>query len=76
MFSFNRETMTMVAVVVALAAVFYMYQDSEKMKKDITECKNVSVGLVKSLASVQAPAREVNAGSEPHPPSTEEESED
>ena len=55
MFSFDRETMTMVAVIVALAAVFYMYQDSQKMKKEITECKNVSVGLVNKMAVVQAP---------------------
>ncbi|MDB4588383.1 hypothetical protein N9095_00225 [bacterium] len=69
MFSLNKETMTMVAVVVALAAVFYMYQESQKMKKDISECKNASVGLAHRLASVQAPAREVNA---PEPPSEEE----
>lgn len=48
----------MVAVIVALAAVFYMYQDSQKMKKEITECKNVSVGLVNKMAVVQAPVRE------------------
>jgi hypothetical protein len=57
MFSFDRETMTMVAVIVALAAVFYMYQDSQKMKKEITECKNVSVGLVNKTAPVQAPVQ-------------------
>jgi hypothetical protein len=38
MLSFDRETMTVVAVVVALAAVFYMYQDSQKMKKGNEEC--------------------------------------
>ena len=75
MFSFDRETMTIVAVVVALAAVFYMYQDSQKMKKEITECKNVSVGLVSKMAAVQAPAREVTVTRKP-PPQPEEENED
>ncbi len=55
----------MVAVVVALVAVFYMYQESQKMKKDISECKNDSVGLARRLASVQAPAREVNVPESP-----------
>ena len=84
MFSLNRETMTMVAIVVALAAIFYMYQESQKMKKDISECKTASVGLAHRLASVQAPAREVSGeGSSPRvaeqlsvPPPIEEENED
>ena len=77
MIPLNRETMTMVAIVIALAAIFYMYQESQKMKKDISECKTVSVGLSHRLASVQAPAREVSGeGSKTRPPTTEEESED
>ena len=75
MFSFDRETMTIVAVVVALAAVFYMYQDSQKMKKDISECKSASVGLASRLATVQAPVREVTVTRKPPPP-TEDENED
>ena len=74
----------MVAIVVALAAIFYMYQESQKMKKDIFECKTASVGLAHRLASVQAPAREVSGeGSSPRvaeqlsvPPPIEEENED
>jgi hypothetical protein len=72
MFSFDRETMTMVAVVIALAAVFYMYQDSQKMKKEISECKSASVGLANRLATVQAPAREVTVTRKPPPPAEEE----
>jgi hypothetical protein len=68
MFSFDRETMTIVMAVLAVAAAFYMYQESQKMKKEIAECKNVSVGIVNKLASVQAPAREAKR--------SEEESED
>tara|TARA_R110001606_G_scaffold388455_1_gene553787 strand:+ start:904 stop:1131 length:228 start_codon:yes stop_codon:yes gene_type:complete len=75
MFSFDRETMTIVAVVVALAAVFYMYQDSQKMKKDISECKSASVGLASRLATVQAPVREVTV-TRKSPPPTEDENED
>jgi len=52
--------MTVAAIVVALALIFYMYQESQKMKKDISECKTASVGLAHRLASVQAPAREVS----------------
>ncbi len=73
----------MVAIVVALAAIFYMYQESQKMKKDISECKTASVGLAHRLASVQAPAREVSGeGSSPRVaeqlsvPPIEEENED
>ncbi len=74
----------MVAIVVALAAIFYMYQESQKMKKDISECKTASVGLAHRLASVQAPAREVSGeGSSPQvaeqlsvPSPIEEENED
>lgn len=73
----------MVAIAVALAAIFYMYQESQKMKKDISECKTASVGLAHRLASVQAPAREVSGeGSGPRVaeqlsvPPAEEESED
>ena len=80
MFSFNRETVTVVAIVVALAAIFYIYQESQKMKKDISDCKTASVGLAQRLASVQAPAREAS-GEGPSPrvaevPPAEEESED
>ncbi len=74
MFSFDRETITIVMTVLALAAVFYMYQDSQKMKKEISECKNVSVGIANRLATVQAPAREVPVTRAPPP--AEEESED
>ena len=45
------------------------------MKKEITECKNVSVGLVSKMAAVQAPAREVTVTRKP-PPQPEEENED
>lgn len=66
----------MVAIAVALAAIFYMYQESQKMKKDISECKNVSVGLAHRLASVQAPAREASGPRVAEVPPVEEESED
>ena len=65
----------MVAIVVALAAIFYMYQESQKMKKDISECKTASVGLAHKLASVQAPAREASGAKGTVPP-IEEENED
>jgi hypothetical protein len=72
MFSFDRETITIVMTVLALAAVFYMYQDSQKMKKEISECKSASVGLANRLATVQAPAREVTVTRKPPPPAEEE----
>ena len=77
MFSFDRETITIVMTVLALAAVFYMYQDSQKMKKEISECKSASVGLANRLATVQAPAREVTVTrTPPPPPPAEEENEE
>ena len=79
MIPLNRETMTMVAIAVALAAIFYMYQESQKMKKDISECKTTSVGLAHRLASVQVPAREVSgegSSAKGAAPPAEEEKED
>tara|TARA_R110002153_G_scaffold153548_1_gene305435 strand:+ start:375 stop:599 length:225 start_codon:yes stop_codon:yes gene_type:complete len=74
MLPLNRETMTMVAIAVALAAIFYMYKETQKMKNDISECQTTSVGLAHKIASVQAPAREVNAEGPTTPP--EEKNED
>ena len=76
MIPLNRETMTMVAIAVALAAIFYMYKETQKMKNDISACQTTSVSLAHKLASVQAPAREVNSEGAVSPPSTEEKSED
>lgn len=77
MFSLDRETMTAVAVIVALAAVFYVYQDSQKMKTELLGYKSVSDDIISKLASVQARAR-ARLVPDPKtvtpPPQTEEES--
>ena len=71
--------MTAVAVIVALAAVFYVYQDSQKMKTEMLGYKSVSDDLISRLAAVQARARAraapVTQVATPVPP-TEEESEE
>ena len=57
MFSFDRETMTIVAVVVALAATYLLYKEVQTTKKDVKECKDFAIGMSNRLAP--APAHDV-----------------
>lgn len=45
----NRETLTLVAVVVALASVFYLYKELKKTNSDIQSCKTFSQALAQQL---------------------------
>ena len=49
MVSFNRETMMMVAVVIALAATFYMYKELQKTKQDV---QSFSSGMTTQLQTL------------------------
>lgn len=54
--SMNRETLTLVAVVVALASVFYLYKELKKTNSDVMSCKTYSQALAQQLT--QTPVRE------------------
>jgi hypothetical protein len=48
MLSFDRETMTIVAIVVCIAATVYMYKEFSKTKHDIEGIKNFCNKLVQA----------------------------
>lgn len=54
--SLNRETLTLVAVVIALASVFYLYKELKKTNTDVMNCKTFSQALAQQIT--QAPVRE------------------
>ena len=54
--SINRETLTLVAVVVALASVFYLYKELKKTNSDVMNCKTFSQALAQQIT--QPPVNE------------------
>ena len=48
---FDRETMVMIALVVSLAATFYLYNEIQKQKQDMT---NVKTYVSKKLSHTPA----------------------
>ena len=58
MFSFDRETMTIVAVMMALAATYLLYKEVQSTKNDVKDCKNFAVNLANQLPP--APANDVS----------------
>ena len=72
MFSFDRETMIIVGVVMCVAAVAYMYNDMRKTKEDVHAVKTFSLYLMKNLTiEPTEPAAE-----KPQPPAAAEEKKD
>ena len=65
MFSFDRETAILAAVVVCVAASLYMYNELRQSKDDITKIKTF-------LDQVQAEAREAQMPQMVYAPVTEE----
>ena len=54
--SLNRETLTLAAVVIALASVFYLYKELKKTNTDVMNCKTFSQALAQQIT--QTPVRE------------------
>ena len=54
--SLNRETLTLVAVVIALASVFYLYKELKKTNTDVMNCKTFSQALAQQIT--QTPVRD------------------
>ena len=62
--SINRETLTLAAIVVALASVFYLYKELKKTNNDIQSCKTFSQALAQQLTHTPVhdtkPAKQVS----------------
>ena len=68
MVDFNRETMMIAAVVVALIATVYMYKELQKTKQDVEAVQTASTGftnqistLARALANEASKTQEQNA---------------
>ena len=64
MIQMDRETLTMIATIVAVAGVIFLFREMNKAKADVESLKNFSAHLVQRLS---AP--------EPHTPEPEPETE-
>lgn len=51
MFSFEKDTMTMVAVCVCIAATIYLFSELNKAKSDVHALKGVSMDMMHALNS-------------------------
>jgi hypothetical protein len=47
--SLNRETVTLIAAVIALASAFYLYKELKKTNADVTSCKTFSQALAQQI---------------------------
>ncbi len=59
MISFDRETLTLVAVIVAIAASLYLYKEFTKTKSDIEGIKNFCNTIVQAHTPPPPQARQI-----------------
>jgi hypothetical protein len=52
MFSLDRETMMIVAVVLCMAGTFYIYRELHKARNDINQMKNFSSHVMNQLSNI------------------------
>ena len=52
MVDFNRETMMIAAVVVALIATVYMYKELQKTKQDVEAVRTASTGFTNQISTL------------------------
>ena len=60
----DRETLTMIATIVAIAGVIFLFREMNKAKADVENLKNFSAHLVQRLS---APTPEPEPQPEPEP---------
>lgn len=60
----DRETLMMVATIVAIAGVIFLFKEMNKAKQDVENLKNFSAQLVQKLSS---PTPQVSTTPEPEP---------
>ena len=73
----DRETLMMVATIVAIAGVIFLFREMNKQKQDVDNLKNFSAQLIQKLStpvSVPSPTPQVEATEEPE--TTEEKKEE
>jgi cbb3-type cytochrome oxidase subunit 3 len=51
MIQMDRETLTMVATIVAIAGVIFLFREMNKAKQDLDNLKNFSAQLVQKLSA-------------------------
>ena len=70
----DRETLMMIATIVAIAGVVFLFREMNKAKQDVDNLKNFSAHLVQRLsAPVPQPVEEPDAETQEEPEEKEEE---
>ena len=73
----DRETLMMVATIVAIAGVIFLFREMNKQKQDVDNLKNFSAQLIQKLSTpvpMPSPTPQVEATEEPE--TTEEKKEE
>ena len=77
MIPIDRETLMMVATIVAIAGVIFLFREMNKAKQDVDNLKNFSAQLIQKMSApvpIPSPAPQVDATEEPE--TTEEKKEE
>jgi len=67
MIAMDRETLMMVATIVAIAGVIFLFREMNKQKQDVDNLKNFSAQLIQKLSTpmpVPVPAPQVDTTEE------------
>jgi hypothetical protein len=68
MIAMDRETLMMVATIVAIAGVIFLFKEMNKAKQDVENLKNFSAQLIQKLSTpmpTPRPAPQVDTTAEP-----------
>ena len=61
----DRETLMMVATIVAIAGVIFLFREMNKQKQDVDNLKNFSAQLIQKLSTpMSSPAPQVDTAEE------------
>jgi cbb3-type cytochrome oxidase subunit 3 len=76
MIPMDRETLMMIATIVAIAGVIFLFREMNKAKTDVENLKNFSAHLVQRLSAPEPrPVSEPEREPEPEPKTEEKEEE-
>jgi len=67
MIAMDRETLMMVATIVAIAGVIFLFREMNKQKQDVDNLKNFSAQLIQKLSApvpMPSPAPQVDTAEE------------
>jgi hypothetical protein len=73
MIPMDRETLMMIATIVAIAGVIFLFKEMNKAKQDVDNLKNFSAHLIQRLS---APVQEVENEKKEETSTTEEKEEE